>query len=148
HFLAPARVFVERAAFALEGRINGRRLPDIARKWRHVGLLRYGQLFDYLTFGVVGIGPLAQPNAGQIHLRSVLKLRDDPRGLTKARQQHAAGQRIQRARVAYAPDAGRLPHASHDVERGQAGWLVEVEDAVQSSAAGGRFFRMRLTSSA
>src|SRR5207244_1010913 len=76
----------------------------------------------------IGLGP--EKDRGEISLAGIHEVLDNTRGAAHANGQDAGRSRVEGAGVSHSPNAQTAANKSHDVERGPAGRLVEVENAV------------------
>src|SRR3990172_8740413 len=90
-----------------------------------------------LTVEVVGRRASAEGDHGAIRLLVGHVVLDEPRGAPDEYRQHASRERVERAAVSHAPDAGQAAHEGHDVVGGGAGRLVHDDDAVERAVARG-----------
>src|SRR5437667_311289 len=76
------------------------------------------------------IRSLPTSHLGDVCLRLIVHVLDQPRGESHRHRQHARSERIQRSRMPDAPYAGQAPHQRDDRERRYAGWLIDDEEPV------------------
>ncbi len=124
-------------ALLLESRVHGRHLLDIAHKSGQGGLdLVTAEIgpppgAGNLAFGVVRVGGSPEHDSGSIAFLAGHQVLGYPCGLPKADEQHSRGHGVQRASVAYLALAGHAAHRVHDVMRGHARRLVDIQDTRQ-----------------
>src|SRR5215813_4798407 len=84
-----------------------------------------------LTLRVVGVGRKTEAETCGIALSPARIKLHQPRGFAKQQDQHAGGQRIERAQMPDLPEAGQVAHGVHHVVGSLSGRLVDDKRAIE-----------------
>ena len=132
---ALARQFVERPPVALECRMHGRHLPDVAGEARqHARNIGH---FDVdrsrgsnAALGVAGVGGDPQLQDSLVSLVGIEQVGRKLRGFAETQRQKAAGQRIEGAGIAALGRREETAHFLQGIVRAQPERLVEQPNAI------------------
>ena len=114
-----------------------RSLHGLAEKLRGMGVQRFGIEFgrgiraERLAIGVVGIGRESETDRAGISFSPAGIKAREARGASQGQDQHAGGERVERAEVTYSAEAHESPHGFDYVVRSLPGRLVDDENSVE-----------------